>query len=946
MSDTVQAALLLAVILLIFLIPILQEKFKKRAEKKEGNDEEPIQYSSPAVESDTAACATNVQPDYSSITLGSFRFYLPDSLLQIRLGNDSKPLQEYFRKLLAYTDQYWSSHDYGDARGLLITFGVRPLFDEYQAWLDALHEKSSEGTQPQDLYTSIDAETTCESRFWCDAVEGDIDEETLRAFEKELAAVPPVAVKLGPVAFAVNIHFTGCTVTKFPKMPSAWQRAAENSHQSLMIPDELFAEIWPPIRKNGVSIKHKKRRTAAVIGENGVHARIFYHTITAREGMIPCRSFVTVGLIDLGQKEIVLTLRRLPDEPPDPCPDEPLRLLSSIYQLASKGKIVNIGDFTQLGERTFYGRHLAYIRTVPLSGVVLPDDGLHAILITAQELDALKRFGTTRIMALLGEESRFYPCPPWSDRLRSGLYFSDMTERSILSRVQHIKAPGVSVLYSEKRLTIKLSRSLQPRFAEIIQHRFSSGMLTMLTELDSHADSCFYWRPGQSEPSAISPPGSTGENTCCCFIILCKAPDQERNEARVIEDGVSVLLTEESWETVNKAFIDSLDTHLPINDKLSLYLQWVGSPEESLQTSEEDQSDTAQSLNDEAWSCYQQGKYAEAEELYQRALAVYEKTSGEEDVRILEPLGNLAAFYSQQERREEAEELYLRAVSISEKTRGKEHPDIAWVLNNLANLYAKQEKFEEADSLYRRSAAILEKQLDTDPAYLSNNLVNWAELHRTRGHYQQAEALYQRVLAVGEKSLPPDHPYITQSLSNLGWIYCQQKKYAEAAPLYQRLLDIKMKSLDREHPDILQYMNWLADFYSDQKEYVKAEDLLRQLLKTAEDKHGKESNEVVDILIRSAVLCHQQSKYTEAEPLYLRILKLQEKLLHNDHPNVALTLNNLANLYAQQGNYSAAEPFYLRGIALLETAFPEGHPQLEGIRKNYERMKRDQAGQE
>ncbi len=50
-------------------------------------------------------------------------------------------------------------------------------------------------------------------------------------------------------------------------------------------------------------------------------------------------------------------------------------------------------------------------------------------------------------------------------------------------------------------------------------------------------------------------------------------------------------------------------------------------------------------------------------------------------------LNNLAGLYDDQGRYAEAEPLYKRSLAIREKALGPDHPDVATALNNLAELY-------------------------------------------------------------------------------------------------------------------------------------------------------------------------------------------------------------------------------------------------------------------
>ncbi len=69
-------------------------------------------------------------------------------------------------------------------------------------------------------------------------------------------------------------------------------------------------------------------------------------------------------------------------------------------------------------------------------------------------------------------------------------------------------------------------------------------------------------------------------------------------------------------------------------------------------------------------------------------------------------------LYHAQGRYAEAELLYKRALEIREKALGPDHPDVANSLNNLASLYDEQGRYGEAEPLLKRALTILEKALD------------------------------------------------------------------------------------------------------------------------------------------------------------------------------------------------------------------------------------------
>jgi tetratricopeptide (TPR) repeat protein len=286
-------------------------------------------------------------------------------------------------------------------------------------------------------------------------------------------------------------------------------------------------------------------------------------------------------------------------------------------------------------------------------------------------------------------------------------------------------------------------------------------------------------------------------------------------------------------------------------------------------------------------------RYGEAEPLYQRARAIYEKALGPEHPELATSLNNLAALYHAQGKYGEAEPLYQRARAIWEKALGPEHPNVATSLNNLALLYHARGKYEEAEPLFQRARAVREKALGPEHPDVAQSLNNLAALYRAQGKYDEAEPLYRQALAIREKALGPEHPDVATSLNNLAELYRPQGKYEEAVPLYQRALAIWEKALGPEHPRLATSLNNLAALYN------------------------------------------ARGKYEEAEPLYQRALAIQQKALGPEHPDVARSLNNLASIYHVQGKYDEAEPLYRSALTIREKVLVREHPDTAASLKSY-----------
>jgi tetratricopeptide (TPR) repeat protein len=94
-----------------------------------------------------------------------------------------------------------------------------------------------------------------------------------------------------------------------------------------------------------------------------------------------------------------------------------------------------------------------------------------------------------------------------------------------------------------------------------------------------------------------------------------------------------------------------------------------------------------------------QGRYADAELVHQRALAIYDTALGANHPSFADSLVNLAALYMVQGRYADAEPLMKRALTIHEKALGANHLSVGLGLNNLGRLYWQQRRYGEAEGL-------------------------------------------------------------------------------------------------------------------------------------------------------------------------------------------------------------------------------------------------------
>ena len=220
-------------------------------------------------------------------------------------------------------------------------------------------------------------------------------------------------------------------------------------------------------------------------------------------------------------------------------------------------------------------------------------------------------------------------------------------------------------------------------------------------------------------------------------------------------------------------------------------------------------------------------RYADAEPLYRRALAIHEKEFGSKPaVYVANDLSNLAGLLKSTGRYGEADQLYRRALKNYEAVLGDEHPMVASTLINLVRLMQNTGQLEEAETLARRALAIDEKNFGPDRPKVADDLDALAAILRRTHRFDEALALYLHSLAIREKVLGPDHPVVAAALNNLAIVYRSMHRYDEAEAMYRRATAIDEKTLGPDHPSVGMQLRNLSLVLRDTGRKEEAERLL------------------------------------------------------------------------------------------------------------------------
>jgi tetratricopeptide (TPR) repeat protein len=223
-------------------------------------------------------------------------------------------------------------------------------------------------------------------------------------------------------------------------------------------------------------------------------------------------------------------------------------------------------------------------------------------------------------------------------------------------------------------------------------------------------------------------------------------------------------------------------------------------------------------------------KWNSAEHQLKSALEEAERGNDQKVEMCSLVMNNLAQLYQATNRLVEAEPLMNRALAIDEKTYGEEHPSVARDLSNLAMLYKETNRLIEAESLMNRALAIAKRNYGEEHLRVATQLINLASLYKATNRLVEAEPLIKRALEIDEENYGEEHPDVAIDLSHLAQLYQATNRLVEAEPLIKRALAIDEKSYGEEHPSVAIDLNNLAQLYRATNRLVEAEPLMNRAL--------------------------------------------------------------------------------------------------------------------
>ncbi len=214
-----------------------------------------------------------------------------------------------------------------------------------------------------------------------------------------------------------------------------------------------------------------------------------------------------------------------------------------------------------------------------------------------------------------------------------------------------------------------------------------------------------------------------------------------------------------------------------------------------------------------------QGKYPEAEEIFEVALSKIEPT----EPAYTAILNNQALVFQNLGQLDRAEKTLQQIKTMDSLAVGTLHPDYAITLSNLGLVYADLRKFKEAEQILLLALSIQKNSNESNTTSFARKLNNLAKIHQMAGAPLNAVPLLEQALVIFTKALGKESPEYATTAYNLGLAHWRAGNAEKGYKYLITSANIRAKVLGKKHPKYAESLLKLAEYQWHKKEIKKAQ---------------------------------------------------------------------------------------------------------------------------
>ena len=332
------------------------------------------------------------------------------------------------------------------------------------------------------------------------------------------------------------------------------------------------------------------------------------------------------------------------------------------------------------------------------------------------------------------------------------------------------------------------------------------------------------------------------------------------------------------------------------------------------------------------------GDLAGAEAPLQEALHLSQSDFGAASQQTGRALWALGVLRYQQGRFVDAKELYNRGLNILESAAAPA-PDVSAVLDDLAQVYVSQQQWPLAKQTYERALQVDRRALGDDHPRVAMRMNNLAVVAQNLGDLKLAESMFLDAIRRDERAYGDQHPETGAARGNYGLLLQREGRLAEAEPLLRSALDVELKLYGPDNYNTAYARVSLAMLLHEQGNLPAAEAEFRQALAVYDTALPADHQYRAAALMHFARLLVERGNAAEALALSDESIKIWAATSPAGSPATAqahaihaYALAHLGKPHPAAEEFEAALPVLLKAWGADDPAVRRAQNWLKGVR--------------
>jgi tetratricopeptide (TPR) repeat protein len=196
---------------------------------------------------------------------------------------------------------------------------------------------------------------------------------------------------------------------------------------------------------------------------------------------------------------------------------------------------------------------------------------------------------------------------------------------------------------------------------------------------------------------------------------------------------------------------------------------------------------------------FDQGGYAQARDLFESALRMYERICGENHTKTADALSDFGRSLARLAKHHEAIQQYERALKLKEITFTKNPIDSAGIISDIGRSLYYLGKYDKAIQYFERALKISENTFATDHIRSAHIIAAIGAVLRNQKHFKKAKQKCLQALKIEEAIVGRDHISSVGIVCLLGSIFQCKGRFRKSLQQYERALKIYEKAFGRDH---------------------------------------------------------------------------------------------------------------------------------------------------